>query len=60
MRFRCKYCGHIFDEFEGKEVKEEMDYEGHWYTYATYIVCPECGEEDLEEYYGDEEEEEEE
>lgn len=68
MRYKCAYCGCIFDE---DEAGTRTEHEEFWGAIVPiyYNVCPECGEdisdedeyeEDDEDEYIEEEEEEEE
>lgn len=59
MAHRCERCGAVFDEPESREFCYE-DYYGVSSmfpnrNYGHYDVCPECGSEDIDNYYEEEE-----
>lgn len=60
-KYKCGYCGHIFDEDDAGERTEHEEFWGAIVP-ISYMVCPECdkdiGEED--EYFEEDEEEDEE
>jgi len=57
--YKCNHCQAIFEEPVVKRFKEMHEWWGAMVPYEyTEVYCPECGEEDFEEYQEDEEEEE--
>jgi DNA-directed RNA polymerase subunit RPC12/RpoP len=51
-RYQCGDCEAIFYDPVVRERRENLDgYRGIW-NY-TYFVCPECGSEDVNEYWED-------
>lgn len=61
MRYKCAYCGCIFDEEDAGRRTEHEEFWGAPCS-ITYNTCPECGEDisDEDEYTEDDEEEEDE
>lgn len=66
MKYKCEDCGYIFDEEEADKVKTTYEIffgvasefpDSHPFT---YLICPICGNDILEEWYEDEEEDEDE
>lgn len=59
MRYKCAYCGCIFDE---DEAGTRIEHEEFWGSICSinYNTCPECGEDisDEDEYIEEDEEEE--
>ena len=60
MRYKCAYCGCIFDE---EDAGRRTEYEEFWGAPCSisYNICPECGEDisDEDEYEEEEEAEDE-
>ena len=56
MRYKCAYCGCIFDE---EDAGRRTEYEEFWGAPCsiTYNTCPECGEDISDEDEYEEEEE---
>lgn len=59
-KFYCNNCGAVFDEDEADYYDDFVGYYGEQECYQTYMQCPECGDEDCEEYHEEEEESEDE
>lgn len=61
MRYKCPYCGCIFDEDEAGQRTEHEEFWGSPCS-IVYNTCPECDEDicDEDEYTEEDEEEEEE
>lgn len=59
MRYKCPYCGEIFDE---EDAGTRTEHEEFWGAPCSieYMTCPECDEDisDEDTYYGEEDEEE--
>ena len=62
MRYICADCGAIFDKNEARY--EEVCMEDYYGVgnlfpdrhYNTFMICPECGSEDVDDYYEEDEE----
>ena len=57
MKYKCNCCGEVFDEDDANYVRE---YVGEFWgtpAYNNYMTCPNCDEEDFEEYREEDEEE---
>ncbi len=57
--YRCAECRATFDEPDSKEICYEAEYgvasmfsDMHW---GTIAICPDCGSEEIEDYWEDEE-----
>lgn len=59
-KLKCYDCGAIFDEEDADERRECVGEFWGSPAYDSYLVCPCCGSDDLEDYEEDEEEPEEE
>lgn len=46
MIYLCNNCGHEFGEPDIRT--DYMDYEGRFYPYEMYYVCPRCGSDEIE------------
>lgn len=56
--YKCTNCGRLLD---AQDLKEMRDYMGEFWgtpAYETFNVCPYCGSEELDKYYGDYDDEE--
>lgn len=49
MSYKCKECGHIFEENEAKCYRENQGECHGAIAYETFTVCPCCGDTDFEE-----------
>ena len=60
MRYKCCNCDCVFDEQDAGERSECVGEFWGSPAYQTYMVCPECDSEEIDEYTEDEEQEDEE
>ena len=71
MKYKCEECGEIFDECHAGSRdfchEDDLGLGGCFSVngasprhYGSYMVCPECGSEQYDNYYDDEEENEDE
>lgn len=58
MRYKCYDCDEIFDEDDAGSRSECVGEFWGSPAYESYMVCPNCGSDDLEEYVGNEEDDE--
>lgn len=65
MKYKCCECGYVFSEEEAGEIKTTYESycgvssEFHDSHPFTYLVCPYCGSDEIEEYYGGDDDEDE-
>lgn len=48
--YKCQSCGHTFPDGDGKRVKDHLGVTDPYPVYVTYIGCPECECEDLDDW----------
>lgn len=58
MIYKCEGCGHIFDEEDAKIVHDHVGDFWGVPAYQDFMECPECGDDNIEEYHEEEDEEE--
>lgn len=56
--FRCNRCGEEFQEPDTRRVRENLDGENGWWTYAEEY-CPRCGSQAFREVDDEDEEDDE-
>lgn len=54
--YSCPCCGLLFEEPDVIHRRENLDGENGWWDYYE-ARCPDCGEEEIEEYHEEDEDE---
>ena len=57
MKFKCQDCHAVFTEDEAGSERDFVGYYGNQSAYQYYMVCPECGSDCIDDYYGNDEDE---
>lgn len=48
MKLRCNNCHHVFDEDDAGRYVERESLSGRATVEQTFLICPHCGDEDIE------------
>lgn len=49
IKYKCTSCGCCFKESEADTRSELVDSSPYYRHYESYVACPECGEDEVEE-----------